>query len=166
MSTALLLHQTRSAPRPSSEHHHNSYEDNVNLISVKATSPQADGQCLENITDLKKKKKDWVCERNLILTQLFSVFAHVNIMYLYSCTVVSELFSIYRTYSRLTKSFFVCLSQKAPTDPRYLWTQLSSVDSTSVDTDYEQYDPSNESSVPLSTFRSELPSFIFLSICI
>uniref|UniRef100_A0A671YSU1 T-cell differentiation antigen CD6-like n=1 Tax=Sparus aurata TaxID=8175 RepID=A0A671YSU1_SPAAU len=42
----------------------------------------------------------------------------------------------------------------APSDPRYLWTQLSSVDSTSVDTDYEQYDPSNEPSDPLSTFRN------------
>lgn len=52
------------------------------------------------------------------------------------------------------------MSQKAPSNPRYLWTQLSSVDSTSVDTDYEQYEPSNDPSVPLSTFRSELRSFI------
>ncbi|XP_073340156.1 T-cell differentiation antigen CD6-like [Pagrus major] len=81
---ALLLHQTRSTPRQSSEHHHNSHPDNVNLISVKTTTPQTD----------------------------------------------------------------------APSDPRYLWTQLSSVDSTSVDTDYEQFDPSNEPSVPLSTFRN------------
>nr|XP_046273863.1 T-cell differentiation antigen CD6-like isoform X2 [Scatophagus argus] len=42
----------------------------------------------------------------------------------------------------------------APSNPRYLWTQLSSVDSTSVDTDYEQYEPSNDPSVPLSTFRN------------
>ncbi|XP_034456755.1 CD5 antigen-like isoform X1 [Hippoglossus hippoglossus] len=41
-----------------------------------------------------------------------------------------------------------------PTDPRYLWTQRSSVDSTSVDTDYEQGDPSNEPSILLSTFRN------------
>ncbi|KAM9340220.1 T-cell differentiation antigen CD6-like [Symphorus nematophorus] len=41
-----------------------------------------------------------------------------------------------------------------PPNPRYLWTQLSSVDSTSVDTDYEQYEPSNDPSVPLSTFRN------------
>ncbi|KAK2830697.1 hypothetical protein Q5P01_018628 [Channa striata] len=42
----------------------------------------------------------------------------------------------------------------APPNPRYLWTQLSSVDSTSVDTDYEQYDPSIDPSGPLSTFRN------------
>ncbi|XP_038580734.1 T-cell differentiation antigen CD6-like isoform X1 [Micropterus salmoides] len=41
-----------------------------------------------------------------------------------------------------------------PSNPRFLWTQLSSVDSTSVDTDYEQYEPSNDPSVPLSTFRN------------
>ncbi|XP_034560697.1 T-cell differentiation antigen CD6-like isoform X2 [Notolabrus celidotus] len=41
-----------------------------------------------------------------------------------------------------------------PSHPRYLWTQLSSVDSTSVDTDYEQYELNNEPSVPLSTFRN------------
>ncbi|XP_069372918.1 T-cell differentiation antigen CD6-like isoform X2 [Paralichthys olivaceus] len=41
-----------------------------------------------------------------------------------------------------------------PTDPRYLWTQRSSVDSRSVDTDYEQCDPSNAPSIPLSTFRN------------
>ncbi|KAI3358817.1 hypothetical protein L3Q82_015206, partial [Scortum barcoo] len=46
-------------------------------------------------------------------------------------------------------------SVMTPSDPRYLWTQLSSVDSTSVDTDYEQFEPSNDPSVPLSTFRSE-----------
>ncbi|KAF3707172.1 T-cell differentiation antigen CD6 Precursor [Channa argus] len=39
-------------------------------------------------------------------------------------------------------------------NPRYIWTQLSSVDSTSVDTDYEQHDPSNDPSTPLSTFRN------------
>lgn len=61
---------------------------------------------------------------------------------------------------------FLCLSQKVPSNPRYLWTQLSSVDSTSVDTDYEQYEPSNDPSVTLTTFRSELCSFIFISICI
>ncbi|XP_061597321.1 T-cell differentiation antigen CD6-like [Cololabis saira] len=43
---------------------------------------------------------------------------------------------------------------EAPPNPRYLWTQLSSADSTSVDTDYEQYDPSNDPSVTLSTFRN------------
>ncbi|XP_041663964.1 T-cell differentiation antigen CD6-like isoform X2 [Cheilinus undulatus] len=41
-----------------------------------------------------------------------------------------------------------------PSNPRYFWTQLSSVDSTSVDTDYEQYEPNVEPSVPLSTFRN------------
>ncbi|XP_034017141.1 T-cell differentiation antigen CD6-like isoform X2 [Thalassophryne amazonica] len=41
-----------------------------------------------------------------------------------------------------------------PSNPRYLWTQLSSVDSTSVDTDYEQFDPRNDPSVLLSTFRN------------
>ncbi|XP_047460261.1 T-cell differentiation antigen CD6-like isoform X2 [Mugil cephalus] len=41
-----------------------------------------------------------------------------------------------------------------PSNPRYLWTQLSSADSTSVDTDYEQYDPSNDPSLGLSTFRN------------
>ncbi|XP_067468391.1 T-cell differentiation antigen CD6-like isoform X2 [Thunnus thynnus] len=41
-----------------------------------------------------------------------------------------------------------------PPNPRQLWTQLSSADSTSVDTDYEQYDPSTDPSVPLSTFRN------------
>uniref|UniRef100_A0A3P8TE76 Soluble scavenger receptor cysteine-rich domain-containing protein SSC5D n=1 Tax=Amphiprion percula TaxID=161767 RepID=A0A3P8TE76_AMPPE len=39
-------------------------------------------------------------------------------------------------------------------DPRHLWTQLSSVDSASVDTDYEQFDPSSDPSVTLSTFRN------------
>ncbi|CAJ1082789.1 T-cell differentiation antigen CD6-like isoform X2 [Xyrichtys novacula] len=37
-----------------------------------------------------------------------------------------------------------------PSNPGYLWTQLSSADSTSVDTDFEQYEPS----VPLSTFHN------------
>ncbi|XP_054462140.1 T-cell differentiation antigen CD6-like isoform X2 [Anoplopoma fimbria] len=46
------------------------------------------------------------------------------------------------------------LQTEAPSNPRYLWTQLSSVDSTSIDTDYEQYEPSNEPSYPLSTFRN------------
>lgn len=49
---------------------------------------------------------------------------------------------------------FVCLcylSLQAPSDPRYLWTQFSSVDNL--------YEPSTEASVPLSTFRSERPSF-------
>ncbi|XP_065327796.1 T-cell differentiation antigen CD6-like [Pelmatolapia mariae] len=41
-----------------------------------------------------------------------------------------------------------------PSNPRLLWTQLSSADSTSVDTDYEQYDPSIDPSVSLSTFRN------------
>ncbi|XP_033949699.1 T-cell differentiation antigen CD6-like isoform X2 [Pseudochaenichthys georgianus] len=46
------------------------------------------------------------------------------------------------------------LQNKVPSNPRYLWTQHSSVDSSSVDTDYEQYDQSNDPSVPLSTFRN------------
>ncbi|XP_068567019.1 T-cell differentiation antigen CD6-like [Cebidichthys violaceus] len=46
------------------------------------------------------------------------------------------------------------LQTEVPSNPRYFWTQHSSVDSTSVDTDYEQYEPSNEPSVPLSTFRN------------
>ncbi|XP_074470507.1 T-cell differentiation antigen CD6-like isoform X1 [Sebastes fasciatus] len=46
------------------------------------------------------------------------------------------------------------LQTEVPSNPRYLWTQLSSVDSTSVDTDYEQYEPNNDPSVPLSTFRN------------
>ncbi|KAM4549558.1 uncharacterized protein V3H82_018814 [Fundulus diaphanus] len=37
---------------------------------------------------------------------------------------------------------------------RILWTQISSVDSASVDSDYEQYDLSNQPSVGLSTFRN------------
>uniref|UniRef100_A0A3B4Y0U2 T-cell differentiation antigen CD6-like n=1 Tax=Seriola lalandi dorsalis TaxID=1841481 RepID=A0A3B4Y0U2_SERLL len=41
-----------------------------------------------------------------------------------------------------------------PPNPRYVWTQLSSADSTSVDTDYEQFDPSSDPSVPLSTFQN------------
>uniref|UniRef100_A0A3Q0SMK2 SRCR domain-containing protein n=1 Tax=Amphilophus citrinellus TaxID=61819 RepID=A0A3Q0SMK2_AMPCI len=41
-----------------------------------------------------------------------------------------------------------------PSNPRHLWTQLSSADSTSVDTDYEQYDPSTDPSLSLSTFRN------------
>uniref|UniRef100_A0A3Q2P221 SRCR domain-containing protein n=1 Tax=Fundulus heteroclitus TaxID=8078 RepID=A0A3Q2P221_FUNHE len=45
----------------------------------------------------------------------------------------------------------VFLSQVAS---RILWTQISSVDSASVDSDYEQYDPSNQPSVGLSTFRN------------
>ncbi|KAA8586233.1 hypothetical protein FQN60_007802 [Etheostoma spectabile] len=46
------------------------------------------------------------------------------------------------------------LQTEVPSNPRYLWTQLSSVDSTSVDTDYEQYEPSNDPSVTLTTFRN------------
>uniref|UniRef100_A0A3Q3K5V1 SRCR domain-containing protein n=1 Tax=Monopterus albus TaxID=43700 RepID=A0A3Q3K5V1_MONAL len=46
------------------------------------------------------------------------------------------------------------LQTDVPSNPRHLWTQLSSADSTSVDTDYEQYEPSNDPSVPLSTFRN------------
>ncbi|XP_034057537.1 T-cell differentiation antigen CD6-like isoform X2 [Gymnodraco acuticeps] len=46
------------------------------------------------------------------------------------------------------------LQNKVPSNPRYLWTQHSSVDSSSVDTDYEQYEQSNDPSVPLSTFRN------------
>ncbi|XP_075995529.1 T-cell differentiation antigen CD6-like isoform X2 [Genypterus blacodes] len=49
-------------------------------------------------------------------------------------------------------------SDELPSNPRYLWTQLSSVDSPSVDTDYEQFDPqfdpNNDPSVLLSTFRN------------
>ncbi|XP_022613018.1 T-cell differentiation antigen CD6-like isoform X1 [Seriola dumerili] len=43
---------------------------------------------------------------------------------------------------------------EVPPNPRYVWTQLSSADSTSVDTDYEQFDPSSDPSVPLSTFKN------------
>ncbi|KAK5854669.1 hypothetical protein PBY51_004844 [Eleginops maclovinus] len=46
------------------------------------------------------------------------------------------------------------LQNEAPSNPRYLWTQHSSVDSSSVDTDHEQYEQSNDPSVPLSTFRN------------
>ncbi|XP_029298317.1 T-cell differentiation antigen CD6-like isoform X2 [Cottoperca gobio] len=46
------------------------------------------------------------------------------------------------------------LQAEVPSNHRYLWTQLSSVDSMSVDTDYEQYEPSNDPAVPLSTFRN------------
>lgn len=65
---------------------------------------------------------------------------------------------------RFISSIILFLSLKVPSNPRYLWTQLSSVDSTSVDTDYEQFDPSTDPSVSLSTFRSEPRSFIS-SIC-
>lgn len=81
--------------------------------------------------------------------------------YMHSGKKVAELYRIFKSSVHLMKSsFFVCLSQKVPPNPRYLWKQLSSADSTSVDTDYEQYDPSTDPSVPLSTFRSELHSFI------
>lgn len=40
---------------------------------------------------------------------------------------------------------------EAAPGPRYLWTQLSSVDSASVDTDFE---PSDDPSAPLSTFQN------------
>ncbi|XP_015239933.1 PREDICTED: T-cell differentiation antigen CD6-like isoform X1 [Cyprinodon variegatus] len=43
---------------------------------------------------------------------------------------------------------------QADVPSRILWTQISSVDSASVDTDYEQYDPSNDPSVRLSTFQN------------
>ncbi|KAM6974442.1 T-cell differentiation antigen CD6-like [Tautogolabrus adspersus] len=82
--SVLLLEQTHSKTQLTSEHHHNSYQDSVNLVKVTANEPPTD----------------------------------------------------------------------APLSPRHFWTQLSSVDSTSVDTDYEQYEPSNESSAPLSTFRN------------
>ncbi|XP_020508067.2 T-cell differentiation antigen CD6-like isoform X1 [Labrus bergylta] len=82
--SVLLLEQTHSKTRLTSEHHHNTYQDSINLVKVTANEPPTD----------------------------------------------------------------------APLSPRYFWTQLSSVDGTSVDTDYEQYEPSNESSVPLSTFRN------------
>ncbi|RVE66755.1 hypothetical protein OJAV_G00110400 [Oryzias javanicus] len=42
----------------------------------------------------------------------------------------------------------------APSSPRYIWTQLSNVHSTSVETDYEHYDPGFDPSVSLSTFRN------------
>ncbi|XP_008291126.1 T-cell differentiation antigen CD6-like isoform X2 [Stegastes partitus] len=57
-----------------------------------------------------------------------------------------------------TVSLVKVTANAAPADvasaPRPLWTQLSSVDSTSVDTDYEQFDPSTDPSVGLSTFRN------------
>ncbi|KAL7382691.1 hypothetical protein ABVT39_026632 [Epinephelus coioides] len=81
---AFLLQHTRSSGRPLSEHHHNNYQETIDLIKVTPNP----------------------------------------------------------------------LQTEAPSNPRYLWTQLSSVDSTSVDTDYEQYEPSNDPSVPLSTFRN------------
>ncbi|XP_059205145.1 T-cell differentiation antigen CD6-like [Centropristis striata] len=81
---AFLIQQAHTSQRTPSEHHHNSYQDAVDLIKVTPNPLQAE----------------------------------------------------------------------VPSNPRYLWTQLSSVDSTSVDTDYEQYDPSNDPSVPLSTFRN------------
>ncbi|XP_010866389.1 T-cell differentiation antigen CD6 isoform X2 [Esox lucius] len=40
-------------------------------------------------------------------------------------------------------------------NPRYQWQQ-SSLESTSVDTDYEQYDLNNELTVPMTTFRNSL----------
>ncbi|XP_029370007.1 T-cell differentiation antigen CD6-like isoform X2 [Echeneis naucrates] len=46
------------------------------------------------------------------------------------------------------------LHTDVPPNPRYLWTQLSNADSTSVDTDYEQYDPTNDPSGPFSTFKN------------
>ncbi|XP_029023526.1 T-cell differentiation antigen CD6-like [Betta splendens] len=46
------------------------------------------------------------------------------------------------------------LATPSSSHPRGLWNQLSSVDSTSVDTDYEQYDPSADPSAPLTTFRN------------
>uniref|UniRef100_A0A8C2Z364 SRCR domain-containing protein n=1 Tax=Cyclopterus lumpus TaxID=8103 RepID=A0A8C2Z364_CYCLU len=46
------------------------------------------------------------------------------------------------------------LQTEVLSNPRHFWTQLSSVDSTSVDTDYEQYETSNEPPAPLSTFRN------------
>ncbi|XP_062414460.1 T-cell differentiation antigen CD6-like [Pungitius pungitius] len=43
---------------------------------------------------------------------------------------------------------------EVPSNTRHFWTQLSSAESTSVDTDYEQYETSSEKPVPLSTFRN------------
>uniref|UniRef100_G3NCG2 SRCR domain-containing protein n=1 Tax=Gasterosteus aculeatus aculeatus TaxID=481459 RepID=G3NCG2_GASAC len=43
---------------------------------------------------------------------------------------------------------------EVPPNTRYIWTQLSSAESTSIDTDYEQYEQSDEKPVPLSTFRN------------
>ncbi|XP_040045322.2 T-cell differentiation antigen CD6-like isoform X4 [Gasterosteus aculeatus] len=45
-------------------------------------------------------------------------------------------------------------TEEVPPNTRYIWTQLSSAESTSVDTDYEQYEQSDEKPVPLSTFRN------------
>lgn len=82
-----------------------------------------------------------------------------------ACTVVGTLQNCVASTEQtvISSSCFIllCLSQKVPSNGRYLWTQLSSADSTSVDTDIEQYEPSNDPSVTLSTFRSELPSFFF-----
>ncbi|KAJ8000276.1 hypothetical protein DPEC_G00203160 [Dallia pectoralis] len=47
------------------------------------------------------------------------------------------------------------IESEPPSNPRYQWHQ-SSLESTSVDTDYEQYDVKNESAVPMTTFRNSI----------
>lgn len=154
MCTAFLLQQTRSSPRaPSGQS--NNYHEAVNLIKVTANPAETDGQWSNNST----------CRT---LTQLFSFFNPAGISicrFIYLIDMHgSEEVADFISSNRLI--FFVCLSQKVPSNPRLLWTQLSSADSTSVDTDYEQYDPSIDPSVSLSTFRSEPRSFIFpLHLC-
>lgn len=155
MCTAFLLQQTRSSPRaPSGQS--NNYHEAVNLIKVTANPAETDGQWSNNST----------CRT---LTQLFSFFNPAGISicrFIYLIDMHgSEEVADFISSNRLI--FFVCLSQKVPSNPRLLWTQLSSADSTSVDTDYEQYDPSIDPSVSLSTFRSEPRSFIFpLHLCV
>lgn len=91
-------------------------------------------------------------------------------MHMHSVTLLKHVASLKLVVVSSSRFVFLCLSQKVPPKPRYLWTQLSSVDSTSVDTDYEQYDPSTDPSVPFSTFQSEIHSlisspFVFILVC-
>ncbi|XP_056153969.1 deleted in malignant brain tumors 1 protein-like [Lampris incognitus] len=60
----------------------------------------------------------------------------------------------YRDAINLIKVTTCPMERDVPQNPRYLWTQLSGADSTSLDTDYETNDPSNDTSVHLSTFRN------------
>uniref|UniRef100_A0A667X8H4 SRCR domain-containing protein n=1 Tax=Myripristis murdjan TaxID=586833 RepID=A0A667X8H4_9TELE len=76
------------------------------------------------------------------------------------CHYRRRIVALCRIHKASSRFILLCLFYEVPSNPRCLWTQLSSADSTSLDTDYEQYDPSNDSSVLLSTFRSELCSFI------
>lgn len=89
----------------------------------------------------------------LLIIQLMSISSlwDLGLIWLY----------LYKTSRFRHLDFSVCL--KVPLHPKHLWTQLSSVDSTSVDTDNEQYEPSNDPSAPLSTFHSEPCSFIISS---